>query len=823
MGKFKKVTATVLSAVMALSVMSIPVFAEENAENEEAVVEDSKATGFPEAQEGVIKLTEDVTVDTITVTEDITYDLNGNDLTYTGGPISFEGTTLRFIDSSVKGSKRGGTLELIGIKGTTSAINPKKDAAVEVKNINIECTGSAFYPQGDAAAVNIENCDLKAAVYGIGTNAATVDNYGVVINIENSKIITSSDDGDNTAVLINVDGELNIIDSELISDRQALVVRAGDAKVVGTKITVTGKFAEQKDGNATKYQDGNWKSGNEVPTGAIIAGNTSESAYKAEANLTIEDCEIESENKDVPAIFTDANKNFASEVKITGNETVVTGSVMKNNEQENADIVIMNGTFTDDVEEYLDEDSHLVKDEDGNYVAMDDKAFEESEKTFYINDVDDLELAVKNQADGVTWIFTGEDYEIDSTILITSDIIIEGNGSTIKVTTDISGEPNGSNSAIEIENGANVVINNISIDGNENVKHGINIFTAQGEDKIKVELNGVSIEDCKGYGVVNNASDLTVTDISTSGNGWGGINVDNSKSAGTDGASITINGGKIDEDNSLYFENANAEAGTTIDAVIKDGTFEGNVTVAGNNADVTIEDGKFNGKVEVTEDSNSDLTIENGKFTNDVSEYLDEDSHLVKDEDGNYIAMDEETYEDYLDDNKSHGSSFELEEKENNRKDDDDKDKEEDKKPEEPEEESIFSDVAINDPNYDAIVKVFEKGWMVGVSDGVFAPNGTLTRGMAATILWNKAGKPEPVNAAPFLDVTADAWYAKAVAWAYEQGIVLGYDAETFGPNDFVTTEQFTIMLDKSEGKTPAPYAGGAPNATRAWVASEIA
>ena len=558
MGKFKKVTATVLSAVMALSVMSIPVFAEENAENEEAVVEDSKATGLPEAEDGVIKLTDDVTVDKITVTEDITYDLNGNDLTYTGGSIGFEEHTLRFIDSSVKGSKRGGTLKLTGVAGNSSAINPKKGATVEVKNIKIECTGSVFYPQGNTAAVNIKNCDIEAAVYGVGTNAATVDNYGVVINIENSKITTSSDNGDNTAVLINVEGTLNITDSELTSDRQALVVRAGDAKVIGTKITVTGKFAEDQDGNAEKYQNGNWGSGNEVPTGAIIAGNTSETAYKAEANLTIEDCEIESENKNVPAIFTDANKNFASEVKITGNETVVTGSVMKNNEQENADIVIMNGTFTDDVEQFLDEDSHLVKDEDGNYVAMD-----------------------------------------------------------------------------------------------------------------------------------------------------------------------------------------------------------------------------------------------------------------------------EETYEDYLDDNKSHGSRYELEEKENNRKDDDDEDKEEDKKPEEkpeePEEESIFSDVAINDPNYDAIVKVFEKGWMVGVSEKVFAPNGTLTRGMAATILWNKAGKPEPVNAAPFLDVTADAWYAKAVAWAYEQGIVLGYDAETFGPNDFVTTEQFTIMLDKSEGKTPAPYAGGAPNATRAWVASKIA
>ena len=70
----------------------------------------------------------------------------------------------------------------------------------------------------------------------------------------------------------------------------------------------------------------------------------------------------------------------------------------------------------------------------------------------------------------------------------------------------------------------------------------------------------------------------------------------------------------------------------------------------------------------------------------------------------------------YLDDNKSHGSRYELEEKENDRKDDDDEDKEEDKKPEEkpeePEEESIFSDVAIDDPNYDAIVKYLKKaGW----------------------------------------------------------------------------------------------------------------
>ena len=128
-----------------------------------------------------------------------------------------------------------------------------------------------------------------------------------------------------------------------------------------------------------------------------------------------------------------------------------------------------------------------------------------------------------------------------------------------------------------------------------------------------------------------------------------------------------------------------------------------------------------------------------------------------------------------------------------------------------------------DNPNYDAIIKVYENGWMAGIGDGVFAPNGTLTRAMGATVLWNKAGKPEPQNVAPFLDVTGDAWYAKAVAWAYEQGIIAGYDATTFAPDDALTTEQFTRMNDIANGKTPEIYIGGAPNATRGWVASLLA
>ena len=181
-----------------------------------------------------------------------------------------------------------------------------------------------------------------------------------------------------------------------------------------------------------------------------------------------------------------------------------------------------------------------------------------------------------------------------------------------------------------------------------------------------------------------------------------------------------------------------------------------------------------------------------------------------RDDEYNFI-----TEEDYEDERDSGRHSYSLKEGKTER---DDEEEEPVVTPEPEEEEGPFSDVGKDNPNYDAIVEVYEKGWMAGIGDGVFAPNGTLTRGMAVTILWNRAGQPEPASVAPFLDVTSDAWYAKAVAWAYENGITSGY-GDTYGPDDFLTTEQFTRMNDIANGRTPEVYVGGAPNATRGWVA----
>lgn len=270
---------------------------------------------------------------------------------------------------------------------------------------------------------------------------------------------------------------------------------------------------------------------------------------------------------------------------------------------------------------------------------------------------------------------------------------------------------------------------------------------------------------------------------------------------------LTINGGTFKSKDYTIYQFLHDEVNYTAKSIeINGGTFESE-----------REDGKVFAKA--FETNGTDITITSGRFSSDVSEYMAEGSKLVEDKDGNYRIMDEEEYENYLD-SKKPSHSYSLEEGRVEREDKEDEKNEPVVTPEE--EAGPFSDVGKDNPNYDAIIKVYENGWMAGIGDGVFAPNGTLTRAMGATVLWNKAGKPEPQNVAPFLDVTSDAWYAKAVAWAYEQGIVAGY-GETFGPGDALTTEQFTRMNDIANGKTPEAYVGGAPSATRGWVASLLA
>ena len=110
-----------------------------------------------------------------------------------------------------------------------------------------------------------------------------------------------------------------------------------------------------------------------------------------------------------------------------------------------------------------------------------------------------------------------------------------------------------------------------------------------------------------------------------------------------------------------------------------------------------------------------------------------------------------------------------------------------------------YTDVIYGDWFYDAVQFVSENGLMNGTDATLFAPGMTLNRAMVATILWRAAGEPIAESTPGFTDLNAD-WYRDAVAWAAEKGIVNGYDAVTFGPEDAITREQFAVMLYRYSG-----------------------
>jgi hypothetical protein len=95
-------------------------------------------------------------------------------------------------------------------------------------------------------------------------------------------------------------------------------------------------------------------------------------------------------------------------------------------------------------------------------------------------------------------------------------------------------------------------------------------------------------------------------------------------------------------------------------------------------------------------------------------------------------------------------------------------------------------------PDVDFVV---EKGIMDGTGPAAFSPDTFMTRGMLVTMLWRMAGKPAAGAACPFTDVASGAYYASAVAWAYEKGVVNGVGGGRFAPDDAVTREQLAAIL----------------------------
>ena len=106
-----------------------------------------------------------------------------------------------------------------------------------------------------------------------------------------------------------------------------------------------------------------------------------------------------------------------------------------------------------------------------------------------------------------------------------------------------------------------------------------------------------------------------------------------------------------------------------------------------------------------------------------------------------------------------------------------------------------FTDVKKDDWFYENVKYVYEKGLFNGVSETLFAPQNKVTRAMLVTVLYRAEGTPEVKGMSHFEDVPANAYYAKAVAWAAENGIVKGVSDVLFAPDRNITREQIAAIL----------------------------
>ena len=113
-----------------------------------------------------------------------------------------------------------------------------------------------------------------------------------------------------------------------------------------------------------------------------------------------------------------------------------------------------------------------------------------------------------------------------------------------------------------------------------------------------------------------------------------------------------------------------------------------------------------------------------------------------------------------------------------------------------------FLDVLPSDSSYKAVDWAVEQGIVSGTSPTTFSPKVACTRSQFALMLYRLAGKPEvDLSTNPFTDLPNNSGIKKAIVWAYNEGIVNGTSATTYSPNNNITRAQLVIMLWKMAGK----------------------
>ncbi len=199
--------------------------------------------------------------------------------------------------------------------------------------------------------------------------------------------------------------------------------------------------------------------------------------------------------------------------------------------EEQVTFLFVYGMSTDATSEYMNSSV------DVKVVIAAKQNVEGAEGPVSADEVNSVVEAVQNAESNSTVVLSGSDYEVSQPVVIENkeNIVIDGNGATIKassaegasimsatsksIAVAADTQTDLANNIINVSGATNVTIRNLTIEGA--LHHGINIWECE-----NVVLENVTITNSAAAGITINASDVTVTNIHTSGNAWGGINVD---------------------------------------------------------------------------------------------------------------------------------------------------------------------------------------------------------------------------------------------------------------------------------------------------------
>lgn len=222
-------------------------------------------------------------------------DLNGYTLTFTQA--FYAGVTYSDGDTQAENIRiANGGLNIQTGNNTFSAIAANSSLTLENVTVN-SASPYNFFPSGDGAVLTINNCYITETAGGliIGTNATS--DYNCTINVNNSTLESGFTDGwTGSAIALNVPGTLNIDNSTIIGEKQAVLVRCGTANISNS--TLSRPYALDQ-ATEDRYLNGIWGQANNVPFASLVIGNRSNTnVYKNSATVTLDNVKLTAYNED---------------------------------------------------------------------------------------------------------------------------------------------------------------------------------------------------------------------------------------------------------------------------------------------------------------------------------------------------------------------------------------------------------------------------------------------------------------------------------------------------------------------------------------------